>query len=162
VEANAVLAILRTLAESVEFFSKVNVDVQEGGFPIGVICMYAAQRDLIRHRFNQSDWAAPIRNFVKIGTVDSYQGKENRIILLSLVCNNDKDDIGFLGGSERINVAMSRAMDRLVIFGATAMWRDRRGTALHNVVAEVSKLHVEGKASLHGSKIIMGLKNDKN
>lgn len=150
-EAVTVLSVLRSIAESSDFIKTLENMTDETGQHIGVICMYAAQRDLIRHRFNQSDWAAPIRSMVKIGTVDSYQGKENRVIILSLVCNNSKGDVGFLGHPERINVALSRAMDRLVIVGATAMWRDRKGTPLHRVVEEFRRMYTIGEASIQPS-----------
>ena|ERR1039458_5624664 len=63
-------------------------------------------------------------DLVKIGTVDSYQGKENRIIIVSLTRNNERFVQGFLKSPERINVSVSRAMERLVIVGASHMWTD--------------------------------------
>lgn len=155
-EATVILSILRSIAEASDFLAALKDQPEETGPHIGVICMYAAQRDHIRHRFNQSDWAAPIRDMVKIGTVDSYQGKENRIILLSLVCNNAKGDIGFLVRPERINVALSRAMDRLVIVGASSMWRERRGSPLYTVVEELRRMHLSGEASIQPSLAITG------
>ncbi|KAF1985438.1 P-loop containing nucleoside triphosphate hydrolase protein [Aulographum hederae CBS 113979] len=50
-------------------------------------------------------------------TVDSYQGEENDIILLSLVRSNDYDKIGFLSVDNRVCVALSRAKRGLYIFG---------------------------------------------
>ena len=60
---------------------------------------------------------------IKVDTIDSYQGSENRIILLSLVRHNDKKNIGFMNDNARVNVALSRAKERLVIVGAGDMWR---------------------------------------
>ena len=37
--------------------------------------------------------------------------------------DNDKVNQGFLGDMPRINVALSRAQERLVVVGARAMWR---------------------------------------
>jgi serine/threonine protein kinase len=152
IEATTVLSVLRCISESTQFLDALKKLSREDGPHIGVICMYAAQRDLIRQRLNQSDWATPIRGLVNIGTVDSYQGKENKIIILSLVLNNNQDDVGFMWRSERINVALSRAMDRLFIVGATAMWRDRKASSLHSVIEEVRKMHIRGEASLLSSK----------
>lgn len=99
---------------------------------IGVICMYAAQRNLIERKLRQSSLGALLERHVKIGTVDSYQGKENPIVILSLVRNNalgpteagaKRIKEGFLTTPNRINVAVSRAMDRLVIVGARHRWR---------------------------------------
>jgi hypothetical protein len=72
-----------------------------------------------------------MRLAIKIDTVDSYQGKENLIVVLSLVRNNSDGRIvdgkptirpGFMNRPNRINVAASRAMDRLVIVGAKSGW----------------------------------------
>lgn len=52
-----------------------------------------------------------------IECIDSYQGKENDIILLSLVRNNIDNNIGFLSTSNRVCVALSRARNGLYIMG---------------------------------------------
>src|SRR3546814_20489573 len=49
---------------------------------------YAAQRDLIKRRLVASGLDTLIRDACKVDTVDSYQGKENQIVILSLVRNN--------------------------------------------------------------------------
>jgi hypothetical protein len=54
---------------------------------------------------------------VLITSVDSYQGEENHIVLLSLVRSNTKGLIGFLSSENRVNVALSRAKHGLFIFG---------------------------------------------
>ncbi|XP_075977884.1 NFX1-type zinc finger-containing protein 1-like [Anticarsia gemmatalis] len=54
---------------------------------------------------------------VKITVVDNYQGEESKIILLSLVRNNEDNNIGFLGTENRICVALSRAQQGFYIFG---------------------------------------------
>jgi serine/threonine protein kinase len=93
--------------------------------PIGVICTYAGQkRELIR-RFRENPHSDEFRSLVKIDTVDSYQGKENLVIIQSLVRNNSRGECGFLDSPERVNVAVSRAMERLFIVGAASMWSDR-------------------------------------
>ena len=46
---------------------------------------------------------------VRLCTVDNFQGEENDIILLSLVRSNEDNKIGFLGISNRVCVALSRA-----------------------------------------------------
>ena len=54
---------------------------------------------------------------VLIKTVDSYQGEENDIVILSLVRSNHFEQIGFLKASNRVCVALSRARNGLFIFG---------------------------------------------
>lgn len=50
-------------------------------------------------------------------TVDSYQGEENKVVILSLVRSNDKNQIGFLGVDNRVCVALSRAQCGFYLFG---------------------------------------------
>ncbi|KAE9364989.1 P-loop containing nucleoside triphosphate hydrolase protein [Stipitochalara longipes BDJ] len=54
---------------------------------------------------------------LKVFTVDSYQGEENDIILLSLVRGNRSNLIGFLDSKNRLVVALSRARRGMYIFG---------------------------------------------
>ena len=90
---------------------------------IGVICTYAEQKNRLRKAFALSDISNELRSLVRIDTVDSYQGKENRIIILSVTRNDPTKFPAFLKLDNRVNVALSRAMDRLVIFGASEMWQ---------------------------------------
>jgi superfamily I DNA and/or RNA helicase len=92
--------------------------------PIGVICSYAGQKRELLRRFRQKPHSDEFRQLVKIDTVDSYQGKENLIIILSLVRSNAAGNSGFLNQPERINVAVSRAMERLLIVGDGLMWKN--------------------------------------
>lgn len=52
-----------------------------------------------------------------VTTVDSFQGLEADIVVLSLVRNNERGNIGFLSEENRICVAMSRARYGLYIIG---------------------------------------------
>lgn len=139
-EALAVVEVVRAILTSEEFLEQVQA--QDGNHEpiIGVIAMYSAQRDLIRKKFEQAEWASGLRDFFSVGTVDSYQGKENRIVVLSLVRNDASENVGFLNDPERINVAMSRSKDRLVIVTSSAMWRYRTATPMKRVLDEVERL----------------------
>lgn len=57
--------------------------------------------------------------YFKVFTVDSYQGEENDIILLSLVRSNTSQTVGFLDNKNRLVVALSRARRGLYLFGNT-------------------------------------------
>ena len=87
--------------------------------------MYRGQVIEIRNKMNKSKIES-----VTVQTVDNYQGDENDIILLSLVRNNDKGEIGFLKTKNRIIVSLSRAKHALYIFGNVKIlrhqdhWRD--------------------------------------
>ncbi|MDP9024671.1 MAG: Upf1 family helicase, partial [Candidatus Eremiobacteraeota bacterium] len=96
---------------------------------IGVICMYKAQRDRLRSLLPTAGIEPARLATVVIDTVDSYQGKENDIVIISLVRNNSSGRIGFLGDLRRINVAVSRARDRLVLVGSKAFFQKRVTTS---------------------------------
>lgn len=49
--------------------------------------------------------------YISVKTVDNFQGEENKIILLSLVRSNIRNNIGFLKVSNRVCVALSRAKE---------------------------------------------------
>ncbi len=57
---------------------------------------------------------------MRISTIDSFQGQEQEIILLSLVRSNDDGDIGFLKDYRRMNVAITRAKEQLFVIGDSA------------------------------------------
>ncbi|KAF4696088.1 hypothetical protein FOZ60_002317 [Perkinsus olseni] len=52
-----------------------------------------------------------------VSTVDSYQGQEQEVVVLSLVRSNDAGEVGFLKDYRRLNVAVTRAKRQLVIVG---------------------------------------------
>lgn len=122
-EAREILDLLKAIAGQDEFLQHLITNTGTDERPIGVICMYADQKRLIQKQFDEQDWSSQLRRLVKIDTVDSYQGKQNRIIILSATRNNNAYSQGHLASPERVNVSISRAMDRLIIVGATRMWR---------------------------------------
>jgi AAA domain/Protein kinase domain len=54
---------------------------------------------------------------VRIANVDAYQGQEADVAFFSITRSNETGDLGFLRSEQRINVALSRARDALVIVG---------------------------------------------
>lgn len=121
-EAEQVIEILKQISASGHFLADLIQLKERDDALIGVICMYAEQKRVIRQKFNQEVWSEGFKELVKIDTVDSYQGKENRIIILTLTRSDETWAPGFLRTPNRINVAMSRAMDRLLIIGNGDMW----------------------------------------
>ncbi len=57
---------------------------------------------------------------MRISTIDSFQGQEKHTIIVSLVRSNDDGDIGFLKDYRRMNVAITRAKERLFVIGDSA------------------------------------------
>ena len=123
-EADVIIGILQDLANDETFMNSEPVQkcLEKNEKAIGVICMYGEQKKLIRKKFNERSWNDEFRRLVKIDSVDSYQGKENRVIILSLTRHDKVCSTGFLHLPNRINVALSRAMDKLIIVGAKTMW----------------------------------------
>ena len=132
--------------------------------PIGVITMYRGQKRLIEEELSRAEWAAPLRDAVRIDTVDSYQGSENSLLILSLVRNNDKGLQGFLVDQSRINVALSRAKDRLVIIGSKKMWSGVNApSALGSVVSYVTEQHAKSPDDyeiVDGTTVIEGQRHE--
>lgn len=82
---------------------------------ITILTFYNGQRKRILRELKDEVETASIYNKVK--TVDSYQGEENIIVILSLVRNNTSGKIGFLDINNRVVVALSRAKYGFYIFG---------------------------------------------
>lgn len=88
---------------------------------IGIISYYNGQVDLIDEMLKKT-FPEEIREQIKCGTVDSLQGKEFDIVILSTVRSNKHETIrrslGFIDGSpSRINVSLSRARRLLIVIG---------------------------------------------
>ena len=129
-EADVIIGLLRDLANDETLMNSDTVQecLNKNEQAIGVICMYGEQKKLIRKKFNERSWDDNFRRLVKIDSVDSYQGKENRVIILSLTRYDKTYSTGFLHLPNRINVALSRAMDKLVIVGAKTVWEQPKNS----------------------------------
>ena len=142
-EADVIIGILQDLANDETFMNSEPVKkcLEKNEQAIGVICMYGEQKKLIRKKFNERSWNDDFRRLVKIDSVDSYQGKENRVIILSLTRYDKTYSTGFLHLPNRINVALSRAMDKLVIVGAKTVWEQPKNskTPLAKVLRFIQK-----------------------
>ena len=86
---------------------------------ITILTFYNGQRklivDLLRRHPNLQGETFIVR------TVDSYQGEENGVVILSLARSNRSRNIGFLSIVNRVCVAMSRAQRGFFIFGNAKM-----------------------------------------
>lgn len=139
-EADIIIHLLKDIASKPDFVKKLKGVVKPGEAAIGVICMYGEQKRIIRQKFKEIEWVDDFKDLVKIDTVDSYQGKENRIIILSITRSSSDKKPKFLRTPNRINVAISRAMDRLMIVGSTLMWQgNNSGLPLGRVLNYISE-----------------------
>ena len=86
---------------------------------ITILTFYNGQKKLILSLLRRNPAFMGVR--VRVATVDAYQGEENEVILLSLVRNNSKAQIGFLGVLNRVCVALSRARRGFYLFGNSGL-----------------------------------------
>lgn len=114
-EANLLLAHLHRL------LTHLQTVAPEAGFSIGILSPYKAQVQQLQDRFREHGFAAnfPQHTFT-LDTVDGFQGQERDIIYFSAVRSNSKGEIGFLGDTRRLNVAMTRARAKLVMIADSA------------------------------------------
>ncbi len=85
------------------------------GASIGIISPYAAQ---VRHITDQIADDADLRAMdIEVNSIDGFQGQEKQIIYISLVRSNEAADIGFLKDERRLNVALTRAQNKLIVIG---------------------------------------------
>ena len=96
---------------------------------ITVLTFYNGQRKLILRKLRSQPNLQGC--YLRVVTVDSYQGEENEVVLLSLVRNNTAQQIGFLSIGNRVCVALSRARRGFYLFGnsqllcfASTLWWD--------------------------------------
>jgi superfamily I DNA and/or RNA helicase len=88
------------------------------GFTIGVITPYA---DQVRYINSQIQEDEELRSLgIEADTIDGFQGQEKDVIYISLVRSNDRNEIGFLADTRRLNVALTRAKKKLIIIGDSA------------------------------------------
>jgi serine/threonine protein kinase len=93
---------------------------------VAVIAAYAAQVALLRDRIGQQVGAH--KGFIiEVNTVDAFQGREADICYYSVTRSNSENKIGFQREKERLNVALSRARDALVIVGDAQFCKNSRG-----------------------------------
>jgi superfamily I DNA and/or RNA helicase len=88
------------------------------GNQIGIITPYSGQVSKITAALR--DVEGPVAD-TEVDTVDSFQGSERTVIIVSFVRSNETGHSGFLTfpheGPRRLNVAMTRAKRRLVLIG---------------------------------------------
>ena len=90
-------------------------------FPsIAIISPYKEQiyilQDLLQHEPELQKYGKRIA----VNTIDSFQGQERDVVYISMVRSNTEGKIGFLSDIRRMNVAMTRAKQKLVVIGDSA------------------------------------------
>jgi ATP-dependent RNA/DNA helicase IGHMBP2 len=87
-------------------------------FPtIAVISPYREQIRLLKEQLLNIPALLPFSDYISVNTIDSFQGQERDMVLISMTRSNSEGEIGFLSDIRRMNVAMTRAKKKLVIIG---------------------------------------------
>jgi superfamily I DNA and/or RNA helicase len=92
-----------------------------GSFPtIGIISPYRLQVQLLQELLPLSHELRRYSHKITVNTIDSFQGQERDIIYIGMTRSNPDSRIGFLSEIRRMNVAMTRARQKLVVIGDSA------------------------------------------
>ncbi len=103
---------------------------------LAILSPYAAQVEKLRSRvyglrngeLSHLEKFAPVRHGLDfVGTVDSFQGSEADIVIVSLVRNNARAGaaaLGFLRDRRRMNVLLSRAKHQLILVTSLSFLRE--------------------------------------
>lgn len=140
-EIQTVMSLLHRLSKEQALVEEL---AKRSDAAIGVICMYSEQKRRIEREWAQQPFPEVFRRIVAIDTVDAYQGKENSIVIVTLVRANDQKKLGHVGRENRCNVAMSRAKERLYIVGNSEMWSSARcKSPMGNVLNRIKHMNQE-------------------
>lgn len=93
----------------IEIIQKRLAEINLENISVGIISPYRRQVTLLEEVLNN-----------QAQTIDSFQGQEKELIIVSLVRSNENGIIGFLKDYRRMNVALTRAKKKLIIIGDSA------------------------------------------
>lgn len=143
-EIATVLSLLLRISRETDLIEALST---RGEPAIGVICMYSEQKRRIEREWSQQPFSEEFRRMVVIDTVDAYQGKENEIVIVTLVRSNIERKAGHVGRENRCNVAMSRAKERLYLIGDGSMWAAQQTRSpMKTVLARIGSMpHADGQ-----------------
>ncbi|MFN0118350.1 MAG: AAA domain-containing protein [Elusimicrobiota bacterium] len=79
---------------------------------VAIITPYVAQVKKLK--------AMNVARDVEIGSIDSFQGREKEVVIVSLVRSNSTGEVGFLSDTRRMNVGVTRARRLLIVIGDSA------------------------------------------
>ncbi|KAL5648067.1 hypothetical protein ACJX0J_042422, partial [Zea mays] len=140
VEAYVVSNIVGRLVEA--------CNTQKKKISVDVISLYAAQVTALQERiswFQNNEFVS-----IKVQTVDSFQGDEKDIIILSTVRCNSGGNIGFLDSDRRANVALTRARNHLARLEVPQDAEHVKGKAAANMKGRAAA-DVKGRAAMQPS-----------
>jgi len=123
-EIQTIRRILIDLNDAVIAAKEAGRMPQDAQKSVGVISFYGEQVKKINRLLQQELQLSHLQ--FRTGTVDKFQGMEMDVILVSMVRNTSKGgDIGFARDYRRLNVALSRARELLLLVGSADMFAKR-------------------------------------
>ncbi|GMI04103.1 hypothetical protein TrVE_jg11226 [Triparma verrucosa] len=99
---------------------------------IRVITFYQGQVHAIKRHLRSSNM-----HNVTVATVDSSQGSEAEVVIVSFVRSREGGGVGFLNDGRRINVGLTRAKEKLICVGDVATIR--RGKILKRFIEDIEQ-----------------------
>ncbi|WP_339251522.1 AAA domain-containing protein [Sporosarcina sp. FSL W8-0480] len=124
-ELQKVRDLLLEIEEATELAKREGRISSDAKKSVGVISFYGEQVKRIDRLIEQE--IMPKHLHCRTGSVDKFQGMEMDIIILSFVRNHHQPSgtIGFAEDYRRLNVALSRARELLIIVGSSDMFMTR-------------------------------------
>ncbi len=105
----------------IKLVEKIKSSYSKLDFPsIAIISPYREQIRLLKEQLLNSTILNEFDQYIGVNTIDSFQGQERDLVLISLVRSNANGEIGFLADIRRMNVAITRARKKVVLIGDSA------------------------------------------
>ena len=99
-----------------------------------VITFYAGQVICINRALKSSGIG---KDGLRVMTVDSFQGSECDVVILSFVRSNARGSVGFVSNFQRLNVALTRAKHLLICVGcAKTLQKVTKKTGMNSQIEE--------------------------
>jgi superfamily I DNA and/or RNA helicase len=114
-----------------------HLDLQDQNVSIAIISPYRGQVELMK-TLDEGSFGLAKSHQISFDTIDSFQGQEREMVVLSLVRSNEEQIIGFLQDYRRLNVALTRAQKQLTIIGDSATIGGNK--YYQNIIQEITKL----------------------
>ncbi|WP_052055971.1 AAA domain-containing protein [Myxosarcina sp. GI1] len=129
------IEVIENICQQFEQTWSVKVRQGQPRKEIGIITFYGRQLKLIEDILDFDKFPSL---HIRTGTVDRFQGMERQVIIVSMVRNNERKNVGFAKKPERVNVAFSRAQELLVIIGCHSLFTK---STEYSEIAHLANLH---------------------